>query len=205
MKTTLCTAKASGDCGTYGHYDFTMKRGEAIRGKVTSNIQIGLFIMTQSDFNAWEKAVGCDVQTALVKAPSTTSYSIDLVAPNDGIYTILLLNTSNGAAQFTIISRIEGVTTTTAVATITVLRIDAMIDEFHRVMQVGFSAGDIVHIIMIPINMVIIAAIIMVLLALLVRRRKRKVERPPTPAYQPPPTFRPLLNKQPHLRQAGSA
>ena len=49
------------DCGYYSYFDFTVTKGQAIKGKLSADNPIGFYVMSQSDLKTWEKSVGCDV------------------------------------------------------------------------------------------------------------------------------------------------
>lgn len=96
--TTLFVIKPTGgtyECMPIAFGPFTLTEGEAVSFGVKSNTPISIFIMTENDYQVWEKAPTCTVSSSvLYSREKVSSDYIDMIAPSSGDYELVLLNIS---------------------------------------------------------------------------------------------------------------
>lgn len=82
---------SSGRC-SYQPADYTASSGERLVGKLTSENPLNFYLLSKDQFSKYQSAACGQKVDAILFVPSTTSYSLDWVAPQDGTYYFVFEN-----------------------------------------------------------------------------------------------------------------
>jgi hypothetical protein len=93
--TVYSTTGTSLSCETIS-FTLNGNRGQYVFGNLTSNIAIGVYIMTDASYQSWSKLGNCaSVPGAIESQQSTMAYDFNVAIPDSGVWDIVLVNSSN--------------------------------------------------------------------------------------------------------------
>jgi len=101
--TASFTIVGTGDqyCGIYGNIGFSASMSQKVFGKMSSDLPISFYLMTDKAYQSWIASKRCPVNDVLIRNEDSESYNLDWTAQQDGSYDFLFLNKNVGQVRVT--------------------------------------------------------------------------------------------------------
>ena len=110
-----------GVCGVYFVQTFNGTANAVLSGSITSNSNVDIYLMTDQVYQAWKHQIvaggNCTPPSLVASQLGTTSYSLTITIPSDGVYDLVV----NNLSESTVVAQVNANLSATARTLVTVV------------------------------------------------------------------------------------
>jgi hypothetical protein len=138
-----------GVCGEYFEQAFNGVAGEVLAGSVSANSTVNVYVMTSTDFQAWQHQVvaggTCTPPTPVSSQTSASSYTLSTTMPATGSYELVVHNLSESTVTIQIVANLIQSTpspvTLTVYSTVTQQMVQTLMQTSVQTLQTASSSS----------------------------------------------------------------